>query len=82
MTDDDLVEPEEAQAVSAAYTAQRAHLRRILVAFVLVVVLLPLAGLGGTLTWLLLLPMLAAAALGLREAILLRRSVQRYGNLR
>lgn len=55
---------------------QRRHLRRILACFLFVVVLLPIAGLGGRLWWL-LVPMLVAAVLGLREAIRLRRTVTR-----
>lgn len=60
---------------------QRAHLRRIMVAFVLVVVLLPFAGLGGALGWL-VLPVLVLAGLALREAIRLRQSVSRHGAAR
>lgn len=71
-------EQAEADQVAAAHAEQRTHLRRILVCFAVVVVLLPLAGLGDTLG-LLLLPMLAVAAYGLREAVRLRRSVRRYG---
>lgn len=66
-------------AHEAAHAAQRRHLRRILAAFVVVVVLLPLAGLGGALGWL-LVPILLVAALALREGIRLRRSVRRYGH--
>lgn len=58
---------------------QRRHLSRILRAFVVVVVLLPLAGLGGGWSWL-LLPLVVVAALALREAIRLRRSVRTHGN--
>lgn len=54
---------------------QRRHLRRILVAFVLVVVLLPLTFFGGAF-WLLLLPLLAVAGFAAREAVLLRRTVR------
>lgn len=79
---DEVPEPHEVEAFVAAHAAQRGHLRRILLAFLVVVVLLPVVGLGGTLAWLLLLPMLGVAAFGLREAIRLRRSVLRYGNLR
>lgn len=57
---------------------QRAHLRRIMFGFVAVVLLLPFAGLGGYWSWL-LLPVVVVAALALREAIRLRRSVNRYG---
>ena len=73
--------PEELVALEAslAHAEQRVHLRRILGAFVVVVVLMPFVGIGGTVAQLLLLPMLAAAALGLRAAIHLRRSVVRYG---
>lgn len=55
---------------------QRRHLRRILIGFFSIVVLLPLAGLGGAWSWLLLV-LLVIAALSLREAIALRRSVLR-----
>jgi hypothetical protein len=55
---------------------QRRHLRRILACFVAVVVLLPISGLGGAAAWL-LVPMLVIAALGLREAIRLRRTITR-----
>lgn len=55
---------------------QRSLLRRILASFVVVVVLLPLTGLGGAWTWL-LIPMLAAAAFGFVAAVRLRRSVRR-----
>jgi len=68
----------EEDAIVAA--AQRQHLRRILAAFAVVVVLLPIAGFGGALGWL-ILPMLAAAAFALREAIGLRRSVNRSGRV-
>lgn len=67
---------------SLAHAAQRVHLRRILISFGIVVVLMPLVGMGGALAWLLLVPMLVVAALGLREAIRLRRSVIRYGQSR
>ena len=60
---------------------QRRHLRRILRAFVAVVVLLPFAGLGGVWAYL-LLPLLACATFAIREAMLLRRSVRRYGAVR
>ncbi len=60
---------------------QRRHLRRIMVGFVLVVLLLPFAGLGGAWSWL-LLPILALSGLALREAIRLRRSVARHGAAR
>lgn len=60
---------------------QQRHLRRILLVFFIVVVLLPIAGVGGWLA-VLLIPMLLAGALGLREAIALRRSVQRHGDAR
>jgi hypothetical protein len=54
---------------------QRAHLRRILVAFVVIVVLLPLANLGGA--WaLVLVPLLLVAAFALREGVRLRRSLR------
>ncbi len=60
---------------------QRALLRQILVAFVVVVLLLPLAGLGGALSWL-LVPILVVAAFALRSAIRLRRSVRTHGAAR
>lgn len=60
---------------------QRRHLRRIMFGFVAVVLLLPIAGLGGALSWL-LLPVVVIAALALREAIRLRRSVTRHGAAR
>lgn len=60
---------------------QRRHLRRIMFGFVAVVLLLPIAGLGGALSWL-LLPVVAIAAFALREAIRLRRSVTRHGAAR
>lgn len=58
---------------------QRQHLSRILRAFLVVVVLLPFAGLGGAWAWL-LLPLVVVAALAFREAVRLRRSVRRHGN--
>ncbi len=84
--DDDLVDdvnpvalpPEPSPEVAAQ---QRAHLRRIMVGFVAVIVLLPLAGLGGGWSWL-LLPVLAFAGLALRQAIRLRASVSRHGAAR
>ncbi len=60
---------------------QRRHLRRIMAGFVIVVLLLPFAGIGGAWSWL-LLPVIAVAALALREAIRLRRSVSRHGAAR
>lgn len=57
---------------------QRRHLSRILRAFLVMVVLLPLAGLGGAWSWL-LLPLVVVAALALREAVRLRRSVRTHG---
>lgn len=62
-------------------SAQRRHLRRIMVGFVVVVLLLPIASIGGALAWL-FLPLLAAASLSLREAIQLRRSVRQHGAAR
>ncbi len=57
---------------------QRRHLRRIMIAFVVVIVALPLATLGGA--WALaLVPALVAASLAVREAIRLRRSVRLHG---
>lgn len=61
--------------------AQSAHLRRIMLAFFAVVVLLPLAGLGGALGWL-LVPLLLVASFAVREAVRLRRSVRRHGAVR
>jgi fatty acid desaturase len=55
---------------------QRRHLRRILACFVLVVVLLPLSGMGDAWAWL-LVPMLLVAVFGMVEAIRLRRTVTR-----
>lgn len=60
---------------------QRRHLRRIMSGFVIVVLLLPIAGFGGAWSWL-LLPIVAVAALALREAVRLRRSVSRHGAAR
>ena len=60
---------------------QRRHLRRIMLGFVTVVLLLPIAGLGGSWSWV-LLPVIAVSALALREAIRLRRSVNRHGAAR
>lgn len=49
------------------------HLRRILGCFVVLVVGVPVIGLGGA--WsLLLVPLLGVAAVALREAVLLRRA--------
>lgn len=70
--------PEPDEAVVAM---QRRHLSRILIAFVVVVLLLPFAGLGGALGWL-LVPVVAVAGFALREAIRLRRSVRRHGAAR
>lgn len=61
---------------------QDRYLRRILVAFVVVIVLLPLVALGGTLGSILLLPLLATCAFAAREAYRLRRSVRRHGDAR
>lgn len=63
---------------SEVAAVQARHLRRILLSFLVVVMLLPVAGLGGPFAWL-LLPLLLVAALGLREAVRLRRSVRRDG---
>lgn len=60
---------------------QARHLRRIMLAFVVVVVLLPLAGIGGALGWL-LVPLLLVAAFAVREAVRLRRSVRLHGAVR
>ena len=59
---------------------QRGHLRRILAAFAAIVVTLPIAALGGQLYWL-LAPMLIVAALALREAMRLRRSIHASGRV-
>ncbi|MCW2960310.1 MAG: hypothetical protein JWM25_1209 [Thermoleophilia bacterium] len=71
----DLIEPPTPQRPPIS-PQQRSFLRRILVSFVVVVVLLPLTGLGDAWTWL-LIPMLGAAAFGLVSAVRLRRSVRR-----
>jgi hypothetical protein len=55
---------------------QRRHLRRILLCFLAVVILLPLSALGDAWAWL-FVPMLVLAAVGLREAVRLRRTVTR-----
>jgi uncharacterized membrane protein YdbT with pleckstrin-like domain len=55
--------------------AQRRHLRRILWAFLIVVVLLPAVGLGGAWSWL-LVPLLLVAVFAAREAYLLRRTLR------
>lgn len=74
MSDDaDQRPPVNPRPVSAQ---QRRHLRRILLCFLAVVVLLPLSGLGGRWAWL-VIPMLAIAGLGLREAVRLRRTITR-----
>jgi hypothetical protein len=57
---------------------QRRHLRRIMWCFLIVVIALPIAGLGGTWTYL-LLPLVAVSALALREGMALRQSVRRHG---
>ena len=63
---------------AAIRARQNAHLRRILLTFLIVVALLPLVALGEA--WsMLLVPLLVAAAVGLREAIRLRRSVRAHG---
>ena len=64
--------------LAAIAVEQRLRLRRILIAFVAIGVLLPIAGIGDAFAWL-LVPMLVLAAWALREGILLRRSVNRHG---
>jgi hypothetical protein len=64
-----------ADEVGRPTSEQRRHLRRILVAFIAVVVLLPVVGLGGAFAWL-LLPLVVIAAFALREGIRLRRSAR------
>ncbi|MEO6867414.1 MAG: hypothetical protein ABI200_05285 [Gaiellales bacterium] len=72
----------ELDPLEAAEIAQQqsVHLRRILVRFLFVVVLLPFVGLGGMWSFA-LVPLLLVAALALREALALRQSVLRYGML-
>lgn len=66
---------------AALLATQRGHLRRILQCFVAVIVLLPLVGLGGA--WsLLLVPLLALGWVGMLEALRLRRSVRLHGDAR
>lgn len=65
-----------------AQLEQQRYLRRILVAFFVVVVLLPLVGLGGTIGAILLLPAMLAAGFAARDAYRLRRSVRRHGDAR
>ena len=59
---------------------QRRHLRRILATFVVVVVALPFVALGGAWSWV-LVALLLVAAVGVREAVLLRRTVSRAPEL-
>ena len=73
MSDADSQPPAHPRPVSAE---QRGHLRRILLCFLAVVILLPLSGLGDAWAWL-FIPMLLVAAIGLREAVRLRRTVTR-----
>jgi hypothetical protein len=61
---------------------QQRHLRRILGAFAVVVVLLPVVGFGGTIGAIVLVPAVVASLLAGREAVRLRRSVQRHGDAR
>lgn len=76
---DEIAPSEEVRAAQVA-AEQRGHLRRILASFIAVVLLLPLAGIGGSWAWL-LIPILLVAAHALREALRLRRSVRDHGNL-
>ena len=55
--------------------AQQRHLRRILWSFLIVVVLIPPLGLGGTWSWL-LVPLLLVAVFAAREAWQLRRTLR------
>ena len=80
--DDPFSGPAVPDAPSTEVAAQqRRHLHRIMLGFVVVVVLLPIASVGGGLA-VLFLPLLAAASLALREAIQLRASVRRHGAAR
>jgi hypothetical protein len=85
MTDDSPLERDEPAGTDLppqlVALEQRRHLRRILRGFVALIVLLPFAGLGGAWAYL-ILPALAAAFFASREAMLLRRSVRRYGAVR
>ena len=56
---------------------QRAHLRRILIAFVVIILVMPVAAIGGF-GWL-ILPLLLVAAHACREAVRLRRLVRTFG---
>lgn len=80
--DDDGLPPRPLDDDPLAQLEQQRYLRRILVAFFVVVVLLPLVGLGGTLGAVLLLPALVAAGFAARDAYRLRRSVRRHGDAR
>jgi fatty acid desaturase len=70
------VEPHAAHLEGSGQTPeQRRHLRRILVAFVIVVLLMPVTIFGGA-WWFVLVPMVLVAAFALREGIRLRRTVR------
>lgn len=62
--------------MSSQTPEQRQHLRRILAAFFVVVICVPLTALEGYWTWA-LIPALIAAVLAVREMVGLRRSVRR-----
>lgn len=64
--------------IDPVHRAQRRHLRRIMLVFALVLPLLPLAVLGRSFSWL-FLPLVAASAVALWEALRLRRSVRLHG---
>ncbi|MCB0880450.1 MAG: hypothetical protein KDC46_15885 [Thermoleophilia bacterium] len=81
--DDDRPDSAEAGDLPPQLVAldQQRHLRRILRAFFAVIVLLPIAGIGGA--WAIaLVPALMIAVFAVREAVQLRRSVRRYGAVR
>lgn len=61
---------------------QHRELRRILAAFIVVIILMPIVALGGKAGMILLLPLLATAAFAARSAIRLRRSVRAQGDAR
>jgi hypothetical protein len=61
---------------------QQRYLRRILAGFAIVVVLLPIVGLGGTVGATALLPAVLVSLLATRDAVRLRRSVRRHGHAR
>ncbi len=61
---------------------QHRHLRRILVAFAVVIVLVPIVALGGSVGALLLILLLVVGVLAALAAARLRRSVRRHGDAR